>query len=381
MTDTAPNSYQDLFDRQKRHFATGATRSHSWRVEQLDSMARLIVENEEAPQQAVAADFKTASQEKIFETGACLAEVEFQNSQLRDWMAPTEVPVPRALAATGQRGVIYRDPYGVALVIGPSNGPLTLLLRPAIAALAAGNACVLKLSAALSATSALFFDLVPRYFQPEAVAAITGNRAEVADEFVAKAKAALVELYGEDPKSNPDFSRMISVGEVKRLASLIDPAKVVAGGQSDADERYLDPTIVYPVHWGDPVMEDEVFGPILPIMTYRDLDEAFARIAAAPNPLAAYIFSQDQATIDRFIGELSFGGGAVNQVNIHLFVESMPFGGVGASGIGHYHGKYGFDTLTHAKSMLISPADVAIDHLFPPYSPEKNAELKMWFEY
>jgi aldehyde dehydrogenase (NAD+) len=128
-------------------------------------------------------------------------------------------------------------------------------------------------------------------------------------------------------------------------------------------------------------MEDEVFGPILPILTYRTLDEAFGRIAATPCPLAAFIFSRNQRAIDRFVGELSFGGGAVNQVNIHLFMETMPFGGVGLAGMGHYYGKYGFDMLTHAKSMLISPSEAAIDHLFPPYSVEKNAELQTWFDY
>ena len=203
----------------------------------------------------------------------------------------------------------------------------------------------------------------------------------IAKEFVAEAKAALIEMFGKDPKSNPDYSRVISAKEVNRLAGLIDPAKVIIGGQSDPDGHYLDPTIVYPVLWSDPIMEDEVFGPILPILTYKTLDEAFGKIAATPHPLAAFIFSRDQKTIDRFVGELSYGGGAVNQTNINLYVETMPFGGVGPAGMGHYYGKYGFDTLTHAKSMLISPPDVAIEHLFPPYTPEKNAELKVWFEY
>jgi aldehyde dehydrogenase (NAD+) len=135
------------------------------------------------------------------------------------------------------------------------------------------------------------------------------------------------------------------------------------------------------VSWDDRIMEDEVFGPILPILTYRTMDEALGKIAATPRPLAAFIFSRDRRAINRFTRELSFGGGAVNQVNIHLFVETMPFGGVGAAGMGHYYGKDGFDMLTHAKSMLISPPDVAIEHLFPPYTPEKNAELKTWFEY
>jgi aldehyde dehydrogenase (NAD+) len=458
------NPFQDLFDRQKRYFATGVTRGFAWRTEQLDRMARLVGENEAALQRAIGQDFKTASQEQAFETLACLGEVAFQKSQLKDWMAPTEAPVPRALAATGHRGVIYRDPYGVALIIGPFNGPLLLLLRPAIAALAAGNCCVLKLSNAVKAASALLLDLVPKYFEPDAVAAVAGHREEttellklpfdfifftgststgkvvaraaaenltpvllelggqnpalvdgtanipdaarkivwgkmawggqwctspgyayvhesVAEAFVEQAKASLIALFGADPKSNPDYSRVISAHEVSRLAGLIDPAKVVIGGRSDPDARYLDPTIVYPVSWDDRIMEDEVFGPVLPVLTYRTLGEAFSRIAAAPRPLAAFVFSRNQSTIDRFVGELSFGGGAVNQVNIHLFVESMPFGGVGPAGMGHYYGKYGFDMLTHAKSMLISPADVAIDHLFPPYTAEKNEALKMWFEY
>src|SRR5271163_1966100 len=305
------NTFQELFDRQKRHFATGVTRSRGWRIEQLDRMSRLVAENETALQQAIGRDFKTASQEQVFETLACIREVAFQKSQLDEWMKPVEAPVPRALAATGHRGIIYRDPYGVALIIGPFNGPLLLLLRPAIAALAAGNCCVLKLSNAVKASSELLFALVPKYFEPEAVAAVLGGREEttellklpfdfifftgststgkvvaraaaenltpvllelggqnpalvdetaniqdaakkivwgamawggqwctspgyayvhesVAEAFVAEAKKALIELYGPDPKTNPDYSRVISARAVSRLAGLVDPTKVIA---------------------------------------------------------------------------------------------------------------------------------------------------------
>jgi aldehyde dehydrogenase (NAD+) len=191
----------------------------------------------------------------------------------------------------------------------------------------------------------------------------------VAEAFVDAAKKALVAMFGDDPKTNPDYSRIIDAREVSRLAGLIDPIKVLSGGRSDPAERYLDPTILYPVAWGDKVLDD------------KSLDEAVKRIAATARPLAGFAFSRDQSTIDRFVGELSFGGGAVNQVNIHLFIESMPFGGSGQSGMGNYYGKYGFDALTHAKSMLISPANVAIEHLFPPYTKEKVEALKQWFEY
>src|SRR5712671_3401568 len=458
------NQFQKVFDAQQAYFASGVTRSYAWRVEQLDRMGRMIKENEAALQKAMAHDFKTASQEYIFETEASFLETEYQKSQLQSWMAPQEAPVPRALAATGHKGIVYRDPYGVVLIMGPFNGPLLLLLRPAITALAAGNTCLLKLSEQLGATTARLMELVPRYFDQGAVTAVMGHREEVtellklpfnfifftgsakvgkiimkaaaenltpvllelggqnpalvdqtanipdaakkivwgamawggqwctspgyayvhesvADAFGAEAKKALVELFGNDLKSNSDYSRIINARTVDRLASLIDPAKVIAGGKSDRDAHYLDPTLLYPVTWDDKIMEDEVFGPILPILTYKYFDEAMARMAKTGRPLAGFIFSRDQKTIDRFIGQLSFGGGGVNLVNVHLFVETMPFGGTGSAGMGHYYGKYGFDALTHAKSMLISPPDVAIEHLYSPFTEEKNRQLAGWFDY
>ena len=203
----------------------------------------------------------------------------------------------------------------------------------------------------------------------------------VAEAFVAECKKAVVELYGSDPKNNPDYSRVISPAAVNRLASLIDPSKVVFGGRSDAKARYLDPTIIYPVSWSDRIMDDEIFGPLLPILTYSDLGKLLAKIKSMPRPLAGYVFSRDQKAIDRVLYSLSFGGGAVNQTNVFLFIESMPYGGVGTAGIGNYYGKYGFDSLTHAKSVLISHPDVAIDHLFPPYTKEKAEALNQWFDY
>src|ERR1700686_519128 len=458
------NKFQNIFDAQKALFASGITRTYEWRVEQLDRMARMIGENEERFQRAMAKDFKTASQEYIFETQASAGETEVQKSQLKDWMKPVEAPVPRFLAKTGHKGMVYREPYGVALIIGPFNGPLLLLIRPALAALAAGNTCILTLSEALPATTSVLLELVPKYFDPAAVAAVPGGKEpntellklpfdfifftgstfvgkivargaaehltpvllelggmnpalvdetanipdaakkivwgamawggqwctspgyaylqeSVADAFVAEAKKALVELFGNDPKSNSDYSRIINAKAVTRLASLIEDRKGIAGGKSDPEASYLDPTLLYPITWDDKIMEDEIFGPILPIWTFKSFDEAMTRMAATSSALAGFIFSRDQKAIDRFIGQLSFGGGAVNMVNVHLFVETMPFGGTGSAGMGHYYGQYGFHALTHAKSMLISPPDAAIDHLYSPFTDEKNRALARWFEY
>ena len=379
-------------------------------------------------------------------------------------MKQVEAPLPKFLAASGHKGMAYREPYGVALIICPFNGPLVLSLRPAVAALSAGNPCVLKLSEALLATDELLLELIPKYFEPEALSAVVGGpevvtnllklpfdfifltgsvsvgkvvmraaaehltpvllelggqnpaivdetanvpdaakkivwgakawggqwctspgyavvHESVAEEFVAECKKAVVELYGTDPKSNSDYSRVISPAAVERLASLIDPKKVVYGGKFDAPARYLDPTVLYPVTWSDKIMEDEIFGPLLPILTYADLGTLLAKIKSLPKPLAGYVFSRNQRAIDGVLQSLSFGGGAVNQTNVFLFIESMPYGGVGTSGIGNYYGKYGYDSLTHAKSVLISPPDVAIDHLFPPYTKEKVQALDQWFEY
>jgi aldehyde dehydrogenase (NAD+) len=455
---------EGLFNKQKAYFASDATKSYEWRIDQLDRLIRMLKENYKRFSDASCNDFKTAVQENVFEVSASIATSEFAKSQLEEWMKPVEAPLPKFLAASGHKGVVYREPYGVALVICPFNGPLLLSLRPAVAALSAGNPCILKLSEALPATDVLLLELIPKYFEPESFGAVVGGREvvtkiltfpfdfiiltgsvgvgkvvmraaaehltpvllelggqnpaivdetanipdaakkivwgamawggqwctspgyavvheSIAEQFVAECKKAVVELYGAEPKSNSDYSRVISPAAVARLASLIDPKRVVYGGKSDASARYLDPTILYPISWSDKIMEDEIFGPLLPILTYSDLGKLLAKIKSLPKPLAGYVFSRNQQAIDQVLQSLSFGGGAVNQTNVFLFIESMPYGGVGTSGIGNYYGKYGYDSLTHAKSVLISPPDVAIDHLFPPYTKEKVQALDQWFDY
>jgi aldehyde dehydrogenase (NAD+) len=455
---------EDLFNKQKAYFASDATKTYEWRIDQLNRLTRMLKENFERFADASRKDFKTASQENVSEVSATIATYESTKSQLKERMKPVEAPLPKFLAASGHKGIVYREPYGVTLIICPFNGPLLLSLRPAIASLSAGNPCILKLSEALLATDELLLELIPKYFAPEALSAVVGARElvtkvlslpfdfiflagsvgvgkvvmraaaenltpvllelgrqnpaivdetanipdaakkivwgamawggqwctspgyavvheSVAEQFVAECKKAVVELYGVDPKNNPDYSRIISPSAVKRLASLIDPKKVIYGGKSDASVRYLDPTILYPISWSDKIMEDEIFGPLLPILTYSDLGKLLAKVKSLPKPLAGYVFSRNQEMIDRVIGSLSFGGGAVNQTNVFLFIDSMPYGGVGTAGLGNYYGKYGYDSLTHAKSVLISPPDVAIDHLFPPYTKEKVQAMDQWFDY
>jgi aldehyde dehydrogenase (NAD+) len=128
-------------------------------------------------------------------------------------------------------------------------------------------------------------------------------------------------------------------------------------------------------------MQGEIFGPILPVLRYASLQEVLTQIKLHPRPLAGYIFSRTQATIDEFVSGFSFGGGAVNQTNVHVYLDSVPFGGVGESGIGYGNGKYGYDSMTHAKSILISPPDASIDHVYPPFTMDKIHALNQWLEY
>ena len=195
----------------------------------------------------------------------------------------------------------------------------------------------------------------------------------IADAFVAEAKKALIELFGNDPKSNSDYSRIINARAVDRLASSDRPRQsnrrrqVRSGCALPRSHASVSHHLGGQDHGGRDLRSDP---PNPDLQVLRRGDGAHGETG---RPLAGFIFSRDQKTIDRFIGELSFGGGGVNLVNVHLFVETMPFGGTGSAGMGHYYGKYGFDALTHAKSMLISPPDVAIEHLYSP-SPTKRTE-------
>jgi aldehyde dehydrogenase (NAD+) len=201
----------------------------------------------------------------------------------------------------------------------------------------------------------------------------------VADAFVEACKTAVRKFYGPDPKASPDFSRIVTERDVDRLAGMLEGAAVVHGGAHDRASRYFEPTLVYPATWEQPIMAAEIFGPILPILPYSDLEATINIIKRHPRSLAGYVFSNAQATIDRFVEGLSFGGGCVNQSNLHcVLADYLPFGGVGLSGLGRYYGKYGFDSPSYMKAVVISPPDVRIDPLLPPYAREDLAAVNDW---
>lgn len=450
------NKYQTLFDKQKEFFYTDTSKTYEWRIDQLNRLEKMLTENQDVFCQALKTDFNKPPFEQLFEITVPLGNIKYYKENLKKLMAPEQVAIPKGLEETGNKGIIYKEPFGVTLVIGPFNAPILLLLDPAIAALAAGNPVILKPANTTPAIAALFATLIPKYFEPEAVNIVTGGREEItellllpfdfifftgssavakvimraaaenltpvilelggqnptvvdetanldiaadrilwghmaisgqwciapgyvyvhesiAEEFIDKLKKATVKMYGEDPSQSPDFARMISEHDTERVASYIIPEKVILGGRFNIKDRYVEPTILYPSTWEDPAMQQEIFGPVFPVLVYNDLQEIVEIIKRRPKSLAAYFFSKNQANIDYFMNAVSFGGGCINQTNLHCWIDSLPFGGVGYSGMGKYYGKAGFDALSNTKAMLIGNPDKELD-VFPPYAGKDIAK-------
>lgn len=191
----------------------------------------------------------------------------------------------------------------------------------------------------------------------------------VKDEFVNKLTATINSFYGKNAQASPDYGRIVSTSHFDRLAELIqsESENIIYGGKTDRSNRYIEPTVLDNINWNSPSMEDEIFGPILPVITYQDLPLLLRQIRQLPKPLSAYMFSENERAITFFLEELPFGGGCINDTVSHVGSAHLPFGGVGPSGMNSYHGKYSFEAFTHAKSILKKSTKITTNILFPPY--------------
>ncbi|WP_260984747.1 aldehyde dehydrogenase [Paenibacillus xylanexedens] len=187
-------------------------------------------------------------------------------------------------------------------------------------------------------------------------------------------KATIVNFFGTDIQRNKDYGRIVNKSHFKRLTALIerDRDQVIYGGTSDEEDRFIEPTLIDAESWNAATMEDEIFGPILPIISYGHLDEAISNIVKRPKPLALYLFTSDSAVQDKVLNEVSFGGGCINDTITHVANPRLPFGGVGHSGIGSYHGRYSFETFSHMKSVLKKSTKLNPHMLYPPYNNKLN---------
>ena len=190
---------------------------------------------------------------------------------------------------------------------------------------------------------------------------------DIKDALVKEIKKYLVKIAGPDPRKSPTLPRMINEQHFDRVMDLIEPEKVVLGGKGDRSDLYIEPTVMDRVTPEDKIMQEEVFGPVLPVLTFRDLDQLLEKIKSEPSPLALYIFSRNVRKAKQIMRELPSGGGMINEVVMFFINMNAPFGGIGQSGMGNYHGKPGFDSFSHHKTVMIKPTWFELFLKHPPY--------------
>lgn len=190
---------------------------------------------------------------------------------------------------------------------------------------------------------------------------------EIKDALLAEIKKQIPKQFGDAPLFNKDYGKIINEKHFERILSLLDPSKVVFGGQSSRSTLKIEPTVMDSVTFEDAVMQQEIFGPVLPILTYQTLDEAIEKINAMAHPLALYLFTRDKENVRRVTAQCGFGGGCINDTIIHLATSEMGFGGFGESGMGSYHGKEGFQTFSHSKSIVDKKMWLDLPMRYQPY--------------
>lgn len=445
----------ELVALQRQAFMLNHPYSVEERVEALELLREGILRREQEIYQALEQDLgKSPGEAYMTEIGMVLSELSYAVKHLHQWAAPKRVKTP--LAQFPSRSFIFKEPYGVVLIMAPWNYPFQLTLAPFIGALAAGNHCILKPSNYSPATSGVIFDLIAECFPVERAAVILGGREEnqtlldqrfdyifftggvnvgrivlekaaryltpvslelggkspcivddsadipvaarriafgkalnagqtcvapdyllvqekVKDRLLAEIKKCWQTFYG-DALSSPQWPRMVNEKHYRRVMELLSQEKIYCGGQGDGQR--IAPTLLTDVRWDAPIMQQEIFGPVLPVISFRRIEEVVPLINAREKPLALYLFSRRYAAQELILDKVPFGGGCVNDTIIHLASDRLPFGGVGNSGMGGYHGKYSFDTFTHEKSIVSKANWLDLPVRYAPFSQKKLRIIK-----
>lgn len=202
--------------------------------------------------------------------------------------------------------------------------------------------------------------------------------AGIKDLLIEEIKKEIIIQYGKNPLDNPDYGNIINIKHFNRINSLIDRDKIVYGGNSEIDSLKIEPTVMDNVTFNDAVMKEEIFGPVMPVLTFDNVDEAIDKINSLPHPLALYIFTSNRKTADKVMNVTGFGGGCINDTIIHLATTEMGFGGFGESGMGSYHGKTGFETFSHYKSVVDKKTWIDLPMRYQPYT-KFNEKLIRFF--
>lgn len=197
----------------------------------------------------------------------------------------------------------------------------------------------------------------------------------IKEQFIKEVKIEIVKQYGENPLKNPDYGKIINEKHFERLVGLIDQNKVVHGGKYDKNTLKIEPTVMDNADFTDAVMGEEIFGPVMPVISYEKFEDIFEILKDRQKPLALYIFSENKSHIDKVLNRVQFGGGCVNDTIIHLATSEMGFGGVGESGMGAYHGKTGFDAFSHKKSIVDKKTFMDLPMRYQPYNRKVYGKL------
>jgi len=447
---------QEIVSQQKAFFKTQQTKNLRFRKMYLEKLRDLILENENLLYEAIYKDFgKSKFDTFTTEISFVLNDIKYYLKNLKSLSKPKKVRTN--LANQFGKSRIHNEPLGNILVIGAWNYPYQLSLSPIVAALAAGNCCILKPSEIAENTMKVMTKIINENFPSEYLYVYEGGIDETTEllklrfdkifftgstkigNIVYKAAAenltpVVLELGGKSPaiitkdanlevaakrivwgkflnagqtcvapdyllveksiqeqflemlrkniqqfKYEPQsehYTKIINQKNFQRLIKLIDQDKMYFGVNSDEENRYIEPTILTNINWKDEVMQEEIFGPILPVISFTNFNLILNEIIELDKPLAAYLFTNTTEEKENFKNKLSFGGGCINDVIMHLGNENLPFGGVGNSGIGNYHGKFGFETFSHQKAVLERATWGEPNIKYPPYSEKKLSWIK-----
>lgn len=448
--------FQNILSDQRNLFNSQKTKNLKFRKMYLEKLKEVLLKNDELLYDSIYKDFgKSKFDTFTTEISFVLKDIDYFLKNLNSLAKPKKVRTNLANQLGSSK--IYPEPLGCTLVIGAWNYPYQLSLSPVVAALAAGNTCILKPSEIAENTMKAMAKIINENFPKDYFYVAEGGIEETTEilklkfdkifftgspkvgQIIYEAAAkhltpVTLELGGKSPaivtssanfevaakrivwgkflnagqtcvapdyilvdekvkdsfldslqsyiqkfnyhSESENYTQIINQRNFDRLVNLIDQEKVYFGGKTDAAKRYIEPTIMHDVTWNDKVMQEEIFGPILPVLTFKNFNEALLQIAAYEKPLSAYLFSDTSEEKEEFTTKISFGGGCINDVVMHLSNDYLPFGGVGNSGIGNYHGKYGFDAFSHQKAVLDRATWGEPDLKYPPYNDKKLNWIK-----
>lgn len=451
----------NIFNSQKEFFYSNKTKDINYRINNLKKLKNLIKENEQDIMDALYKDLRKSNFESYAtEIGIVYDELNLHIKNLRKWSKREKRKSP--IVHFPAKSYIYKDPYGVTLIIGPFNYPFQLVIAPLIGAISAGNCAIIKPSESTQNIALLLEKIINENFKENYIRVVnplggkdtvsylldlkfdyiffTGSvsvgkiimekasknlipvtlelggkspcivdnsaklglaakrivwgkflnagqtcvapdyilvQKDIKEKLLKELKKELLLQFGSDIKSSSDFPRIVNKHSLLRLKNYLNDGEIYFGGSVNEKDLYLEPTILTNIKENSLIMEEEIFGPILPILEYSSLDEALTYVINKDKPLALYYFSEDSTSIEKVLNSTTSGGVTINDTIIHVASSYLPFGGVGPSGMGAYHGKASFDVFTHKKSVIKRGTFIEFPIKFAPYNNKINLLKKV----